>query len=293
MTERYLTEVSYRYAPATMSGQRWKLAYLVRYCEEFGLQHPGELTVEKLWDFHRWTGETYRWGPVTRGNVFQVARRFLLWAHEAGETIWDFSGCPLPSRSSPRPEVPTAEVMRKLLSLPDLATPLGQRDQAILELFYVLGLRRRECFLLNVDDLDLNGPALRVNGKNSRERLVPLSPSVLRALRLYLDDGRQVLLGARSQQALLLSVKTKERLSTSSLFRCVQKYGRQIGLQLRPHLLRHACATHLLEAGMSLRLIGKLLGHTSLGSTCRYTHVSLRELHREHQRYHPRALLRS
>ncbi len=197
--ERYLEWVAPSYAPTTLSGQRYKLKFFLQYCEVRDFEVPGEMTQDKLQAFCHWLEETFSWGPVTRSNVVQVARRFLLWAYEAGETLWDFSDFSLPYASSPRPEIPTIEVMKKLLSLPDLATALGQRDQVLLELLYVLGLRRCECSTLNMSDLDFSQAQVRVTGKGYHERLVPLSPSVVCSLKFYLANGRQLLLGDKNE----------------------------------------------------------------------------------------------
>lgn len=288
--ERYLASVEHRYVPRTLYGKRWYLEHLLRYCDEFDLRHPCEWTADRLRDFHRWTGETYPWGSVTRANAVQAVRSFLLWAYEVGETIVDFKECPLPKSFSPRPDIPTVALMRKLLSLPDTTTPLGQRDQILLELLYVLGLRARECLLLDVSDFNFQKMTVKVTGKGSHQRRVPLSPSVVRALQTYLNDGRRILLGRKSHEALLVSFYTRERIGPTTLGARVRKYSSPLGFKLRPHLLRHACASHLLEAGMSLPLVAELLGHKGIETSAYYTQISLHELHREYRRCHPRAL---
>ena len=227
---------------------------------------------------------------MARRHAIHSARRFLLWAYEAGETLHDLSDFPLPPKHSPPTLVLSVAVMGKLLSLPDCSTAVGQRDQALLELLYVLGLRCRECAQLDFDALDLGQASLRVTGKGGHERLLPVSPRLLATLERYLQDGRRKLSRQGSGPALLLSYKGGARLSKSSIGSRVRKYGRQLGLEIRPHLFRHACATHLFEAGMELALISRLLGHESSESTRRYTRVSPRELRREFRRCHPRAL---
>jgi site-specific recombinase XerD len=218
----------------------------------------------------------------------QSVRLFLLWAYASGETLEDFESFELPKAISAPTPVPSVAAMRKLLILPDVGTALGQRDQVVLELLYVLGLRRSECVDLNVDDVDLSGAVLEVRGKGGHERALPLSSGILDTLRRYLEHGRPALYAGGS--ALIVGKNGCSRLCGHGLAAVLRGYGRRIGLELRPHQLRFACATHLLEAGMEIRLIAALLGHRCLKSTGRYARVSRRELQREFRRCHPRAL---
>jgi site-specific recombinase XerD len=186
--------------------------------------------------------------------------------------------------------VPSIAVMKRLLSLPDLSQPVGCRDRLILELLYVLGLRRRECEALDLDDIDFDGVAPRVHGKGGNERRLPLSAGFLQTLMLYLEVARPAL-ACSGETALLVRVTDGRRLPHGCLYNVIIGYGKRMGLSIHPHQLRHACATHLLEAGMDVHLISELLGHKDLASTKRYTRVSRRKLHSEFRRCHPRALL--
>jgi integrase/recombinase XerC len=291
--DRFLASLEPAYAEATIDKHRDMLGKFILFCQAAGHTTPADITERELEAFYRWLCDSYNWGSVPRRHAIHSARRFLLWAYEAGETWCDLTDFPLPRRYSPPPPVLSVAVMRKLLSLPDQATALGQRDQALLELLYVLGLRCRECAGLNLDDLDLGEATLKVTGKGGHQRLLPVSPGLLATLERYLRSGRRQLCRKELEPAFLLSYKGGGRLTKRSIGRRVRDYGRRLGLEVRPHLFRHACATHLFEAGMELAQIAILLGHVNCQSTTRYTWVSLRELHREFRRCHPRALRES
>jgi site-specific recombinase XerD len=286
--ERYLVAVSPRYAETTLLIHRKQLWKLLAFCETSGLERAADISPHELMAFEAWLRGT---SPLSSGSVslaMASARLFLLWAYEHGETLHDFEAFELPRACSPPTPVPSVTAMRKLLLLPDTGTALGQRDQVVLELLYVLGLRRTECVKLNLDDIDLGQAVLEVRGKGGHERSLPLSSGLLGTLRRYLEHGRPALYAGGS--ALVVGKNGCSRLCGHGLANVLRGYGRRIGLELHPHQLRFACATHLLEAGMEVRLIAALLGHRDLKSTGRYTRVSRHELQRELRRCHPRAL---
>jgi integrase/recombinase XerC len=164
-------------------------------------------------------------------------------------------------------------------------TATTSRDRAVLELFYATGVRVAELAGLSVEDLDLRDGAVRVFGKGSKERIVPVGGKAVRALRAYL--------GGRADGPLFLNGRGG-RLTVRSLHRIVRGRARAAGLSRRvsPHTLRHTFATHLLDAGADLRLIQELLGHSRLGTTQKYTHVTTDRLMKVYDAAHPRALSR-
>jgi integrase/recombinase XerC len=199
----------------------------------------------------------------------------------------------LPTPKAPKrlPQVPTAAELSDMLDqLP--STPQGLRDRVALELLYGCGLRASELVSLNVEDLDLPRRLLRVMGKGGKERVVPFGRKAEEALRAYLPVRSQLRkrLPPQEDEPLLVSLQGR-RLSDRSLRRIVQKATWQLAIaqRLHPHTLRHAFATHLLEAGMDLRAIQELLGHASLATTQRYTHVDLAHLMEVYRKAHPKA----
>ncbi|HPW54349.1 MAG: tyrosine recombinase XerC [Thermoanaerobaculaceae bacterium] len=200
----------------------------------------------------------------------------------------------VPTPRAPRtlPEVVTAPQIGELLgALPD--SPVGRRDRAALELLYGSGLRAAELVGLDLDDVDLGHRLVRVRGKGGKERVVPFGRPAERALRAYLPDRaawRSTATTADSREPVFVNQRGG-RLSDRSLRRILVAAVRLLTSvhHLHPHTLRHAFATHLLEAGMDLRAIQELLGHASLSTTQRYTHLDLAHLLETYRKAHPKA----
>ena len=195
-----------------------------------------------------------------------------------------------PKRSEKLPRVLTAEQMRSLLERIPARTPLELRDRAMLELAYSCGLRCEEIVNLDLGALDFETEQLRVLGKGSKERLLPVGEPAQRALRRYLDKGRRALVADPREQALFLS-KSGRRLSNSDVTRRLGLWTREAALAagVSPHSLRHSFATHLLEGGADLRTIQELLGHASISTTQVYTRVDAARLRDTYAASHPRA----
>ena len=176
------------------------------------------------------------------------------------------------------------------------AKPLRVRDQAILETLYGTGVRVGELAAMSIQDCDLSEASVRVLGKGAKERIVPLGQSALEALQVYLPERRGMLVRAKDgdDDALWLSQRGN-RLSVRQVQNIVRQHGtRGAGRSdLHPHAVRHSCATHLLDAGADLRTIQDLLGHASLSTTQRYTHVSVDRLMEVYDRAHPLARAKS
>jgi integrase/recombinase XerC/integrase/recombinase XerD len=195
-----------------------------------------------------------------------------------------------PKRSEKLPKVLSTEQMRDLLERIPARTPLELRDRAMLELAYSCGLRCEEIVNLDLGALDFESERLRVLGKGSKERLVPVGEPAQRALRRYEERGRRALAVDRRERALFLS-KSGRRLSNSDVTRRLGLWTAQAALAggISPHSLRHSFATHLLEGGADLRTIQELLGHASISTTQIYTRVDAARLRDTYAASHPRA----
>lgn len=220
-----------------------------------------------------------------------LAKTFLVWARDRGYVLLDFSSFPVNRPLQKLHRVPTVEQVNRLLDAPDMTMPEGLRDAVVIEFFYTLGLRSRECIQLDVGHVDLGAGTVRVMGKGSRERLLPMSPRLSALVARYLRDGRPYLRPHHDEPALWIAAQTGRRLSYTTIGQRLARFGDLQGLKVHPHLLRHACATHLLEALAAPENIQQLLGHRRADSTARYAQVRPAELSAEHQRYHPRAHL--
>src|SRR5262245_6963067 len=195
-----------------------------------------------------------------------------------------------PKRDRKLPRVLSREEMQTLLDRIPVRTPLEMRDRAMLELAYSCGLRAEEVVNLNVDAPDFEGERLRIEGKGSKTRLVPMGEPAQAALTRYLERGRPALVGRDGEKALLVS-KSGRRLHPSDVRRRLQRGVREAAIAggVSPHALRQSFATHLLEGGADLRTIQELLGHSNLSTTQVYTQVEPSWLQSQYARSHPRA----
>jgi integrase/recombinase XerC len=251
------------------------------------------------------------WEGVDR----QVLRRYLLWLRQQGYVEASMarklselrSFCrylmqeghltsnPVDVVSSPKvpkrlPRYLKMEEVEALLNAPDVSTPLGQRDRAILELLYAAGVRLSELVSLNLGQLNLEAGQLRVWGKGGKERVVLLGDPAVRALKIYISRGRAQLASEKSKNALFLN-RFGGRLSRRSIGLIIDKYSKLAGLwkKITPHLLRHTFATHMFEGGADLRVVQELLGHAQPTTTEIYTHVTPSRLREVYMKSHPRA----
>jgi site-specific recombinase XerD len=213
---------------------------------------------------------------------------FLVRTERVGQNPADLVSTP--KREEKLPRVLTSEQMRSLLEGIPARTPLELRDRAMLELAYSCGLRCEEIVNLDLGALDFETEQLRVLGKGSKERLVPVGEPAQHALRRYEERGRRALSGDPREQALFLS-KSGRRLSNSDVTRRLGLWVRGAALAggVSPHSLRHSFATHLLEGGADLRAIQELLGHASISTTQVYTRVDAARLRDAYAATHPRA----
>ncbi|MCA9491194.1 MAG: tyrosine recombinase XerC [Myxococcales bacterium] len=226
--------------------------------------------------------------PATLARHVAAIRSYYLWLTELGE----IAASPADDLEPPKvgkhlPRFVSVSKAAELLDETTEAEEAGLRDRAMLEVLYGSGLRVGELCALDTDDVDLAGGLVKVRrGKGGKERHVPLGPAAADAVIAWLDerggDPGPLFLNARGS-----------RVSDRTVRRVVERRGRQAGVSaLHPHALRHSFATHLLDAGADLRAIQEMLGHSSLSTTQRYTHVSVQSLLDTYRQAHPRARLR-
>jgi len=215
--------------------------------------------------------------------------RYLLTTHKISKN-------PLLTMHSPKQEKPlpaflSVDDVFQLLGAIQVKTPLDARDRAALEVFYSSGLRVSELVGLDWADIDFQLGILRVVGKGSKERIVPVGEIALQALRDYaVAQQKKWQVACKGETPVFLNNRGR-RITTRSMARVVEKHLKQAGLAVKmgPHGLRHSFATHLLNSGADLRSIQELLGHASLSTTQRYTHVNLDQLTAVYDKAHPRA----
>ena len=182
------------------------------------------------------------------------------------------------------------ESVDKLLNSPDLKTRFGARDKAMLEILYACGLRVSELVSLKFSQVVIESNFLRVIGKGSKERIIPINDYALTFLKTYIEDFRSEFMKDKKTDSLFLSNRGLE-MTRHSFWHIIKKYALQAGINdhLSPHTLRHAFATHMINNGADLRVVQLLLGHSDLSTTQLYTHIAKNELKELHCKNHPRA----
>ena len=187
------------------------------------------------------------------------------------------------------PEILTLKEIEQILEQPNLQTPLGIRDRAMLETLYATGMRVSELTQLPTHQVNLEGGYVLVYGKGSKERIIPLGGEAMKWVSAYLKTARRIL--SKGKESPFLFVNRSGRGMTRQRFwKSLKEYARRAGLRKRitPHLLRHSFASHLLERGADLRSVQMMLGHVDISTTQIYTHVAGERLKKIHKQYHPR-----
>ena len=275
-------------APLTLAAYKRDLGL---YAHWLAAQHDKALDASTEADLLGYITERHVGTRATTANRrLSVFKRYFRWALREHRIHADPSLRLLTARQPLRvPKSLSEAQVEALLAAPDTERPLGLRDRTMLELMYASGLRVSELVGLKSVHLGLNEGVVRVMGKGSKERLVPFGEEAHAWLRRWLAQGRAQILGARSDDALFVTVRGSG-MTRQMAWTLVKRYARAAGITapLSPHTLRHAFATHLLNHGADLRAVQLLLGHADISTTTIYTHVARERLRQLHARHHPR-----
>ncbi len=260
------------------------------------LQQEGEVLIDQLTihDLRGWLAANYErnLAPATIARRAAAIRTFTLWAHQRKQLAVDV-GAQLvsPKVGKKLPSIlrvdQASELLNNLSSSAD--DPQAIRDSAMLEIMYAAGIRVAELVGLDIDDIDFSRNVLAVTGKGNKQRYVPLGIPAMKALVIYLNEARPNLITKNSGAALFLGLRGKR--IDQRVVRAVvaQVLADNELLDIGPHGFRHSAATHLLEGGADIRSVQELLGHASLATTQRYTHVASERLKSVYNQAHPRA----
>ena len=276
-------------AGATLEAQRHDLERLRRWALAEGLAGPAAVRDRHLRAFL--LDSARELAASSRARLLSTLRSFFRFLQGEGGIGTDPTETIVaPRRGRHLPDVLNVAQVERLLAWGDEASPAGLRDRAALELLYGCGCRVSELCGLDVADLDRAEATVRLRGKGSKERQVPVGEPALEAVAAYLRGGRPRLAGKRPSPALLLNQRGS-RLSRVSIWTLLKKAGAAAGLPatLSPHTLRHSYATHLLEGGADLRVVQELLGHADISTTEIYTHVDRAWLAEAWRSAHPRS----
>lgn len=298
LVEDFLADLTARaYSPRTLEGYRGTLRHLVDFLAQRKVHQIQDVTSQVLAEYQNRLvsvggidgrqltpgSRAFRIGHVRCFFLFLVRRGIILTnpAHDMA-----LPRCP----RRPPTGILDLAAMKRLLLAPDISTPLGLRDRAIVELFYSTGVRVSELVGLDVFDIDLAGGELRVKrGKGGGSRQVPVGPAAVVWVGRYIKEARSRVVGHESQTALFLS-QEGHRMSRRTISTMVATLAKraQIKQRVTPHALRHAFATHMLRGRASLRHLQEMLGHKRLTTTQVYTRLDITDLKRVHRRCHPR-----
>jgi integrase/recombinase XerD len=278
------------HSPTTIESYQRDLRRLLRYAELRGITGPDTVTRAFLRDFI-FTLKDMGLEPATIRRQVSAVHTYFRFLLAEGIVPDDPSDrLETPRRWRTLPDVLSLKEMEAMLASPSVDDPLGWRDRALLELGYGGGLRVSELCGLLVSDLIMTDGLVRVIGKGSKERLVPIGRQVIGAVSVYLNTTRATLDQGRTEGRLILNARGTP-LSRVGAWGIVKEHAQRAGITKRvtPHTLRHTFATHLLEGGADLRAVQEMLGHADLSTTQIYTHVDREYLRSVHRKFHPRA----
>jgi integrase/recombinase XerD len=276
-------------SPRTQEAYRRDLARFAEYAEAKGVTAPVEVNARLLREYVYHLKDLGLSPASIRRNVSAVRTWFRFLTGD-GIVVRDPSErLETPKRWRTLPEVLTVEEVQKLIASPTLDDALVFRDRALLELAYGAGLRVSEWITLGVRDLLLEDGLVRVFGKGSKERLVPIGRSAIGAAAIYLRELRPKLEKGEGKGILFLNARGRP-LTRMGAWKILRGHVERAGItkHVSPHTLRHSFATHLLEGGADLRAVQEMLGHVDIATTQIYTHVDREYLRQVHRSYHPR-----
>jgi integrase/recombinase XerD len=298
----YLDDLGVRnYSHHSIRSRRTHLRYFVVWCDDRGLVWPADITPAVLgryqrWLFHYRTGDGKRLSFRSQNDRLGSVKRFFRWVVRQRVLEWspaDAVELPKVERRLPK-AVLTLEEAERVLAQPDVKTPMGIRDRAIIEVLYSTGIRRQEIVDLDVYSVDLEGGTLTVRqGKGRKDRMIPIGTRALAWVEKYLEEVRPSFAMSPDDGTLFLTTH-RRAFSPERMSLVVREYviAADLGKSGACHLFRHTMATLMLEGGADIRFIQAMLGHADISTTQIYTKVALRKLKEVHERSHPGACLR-
>ena len=277
-------------SPLTLEAYRRDVERLVDYMRVKGAASPIDITSRLLRDFVYHLKDLGLAPASIRRNISAVRTYFRFLLSDGVVTRDPSERLETPRRWRTLPDVLTVPEISRLLAAPTLDDPLAFRDRAMLEIAYGAGLRVSEWISIGVRDVLFEDKLVRVFGKGSKERLVPIGRSAIGAVATYVRELRPRLEKGSGKGVLFLNARG-EPLSRMGAWKILRRYVERAGIQkaVSPHTLRHSFATHLLEGGADLRAVQEMLGHADISTTQIYTHVDSEYLRQVHKQYHPRA----
>jgi len=276
-------------SPRTIEAYRRDIERLVEYARAHTAPAPADISSKLLRAFVFHLKDLGLSPSSIRRNISAIRTYFRFLLAEGAATRDPSERLETPKKWRTLPEVLSVEEISRLLAAPTLDDPLAFRDRAMLELAYGAGLRVSEWITISVRDVMLEDKLVRVFGKGSKERLVPIGRSAIGALATYTRELRPRLEKGAGKGVLFLNARG-EPLTRMGAWKILRRYVERADIEkhVSPHTLRHSFATHLLEGGADLRAVQEMLGHADISTTQIYTHVDREYLRQVHRQYHPR-----
>jgi integrase/recombinase XerD len=274
----------------TIESYQSDILSLFRFLEEYGIDDPSEIGYENLIAFFKAlknaglnSRSAARYYSSLKGFFKYLAVNKYIEANPIEKV-------PAPKLAKNLPSVLSINEVDSILSKPETANKLGLRDKAVLETFYACGIRVSELINLKLSDIFLKDEVIRVLGKGSKERLVPIGSSAIEWINNYLMHSRLLLEKKAKSGNFLFLNNHGTKLSRMGIWKIVNRYVIEAGIlkEVHPHTFRHSFATHLLEGGADLRAVQEMLGHADISTTQIYTHIDREYIKQVHKDFHPR-----
>jgi integrase/recombinase XerD len=274
----------------TVSSYKIDINAFISFLKDSGIDDPSDISSDHISSFFKTLIELGLLGSSS-ARYFSSLKGFFLYLLKNKYIVKN----PIEKITAPRiskklPGVLDVSEVEKILSAPDTEDKLSLRDKAMLELFYACGTRVSELINIKVNDLFFEDEIIRVFGKGSKERLIPIGSSAVKWVGEYLKKSRPLLMKkSRSENNLFLNSRGS-KLSRMGVWKIIDRYVKQAGIEkdVHPHTFRHSFATHLLEGGADLRAVQEMLGHADISTTQIYTHIDRDYIKQVHKQYHPR-----
>jgi len=274
----------------TVSSYKIDINAFISFLKDSGIDDPSDISSDHIGSFFKTLKELGLLGSSS-ARYFSSLKGFFLYLLKNKYIVKN----PIEKITAPRiskklPGVLDVSEVEKILSAPDANDKLGLRDKAMLELFYACGTRVSELINIKVNDLFFEDEIIRVFGKGSKERLIPVGSSAVKWVGEYLKKSRPLLMKKSKSENNLFLNSRGSKLSRMGVWKIIDRYVKQAGIEkdVHPHTFRHSFATHLLEGGADLRAVQEMLGHADISTTQIYTHIDRDYIKQIHKQFHPR-----
>ncbi len=274
----------------TIAAYKNDLTSFFRYLNNFGISDPSDISYQHLSSFFKAlnnigiaSSSAARYYSSVKGFFHYLVKNNYINSNPVEKLS-------LPKLKKSLPTVLSVREVDQILSQPDIENKLGLRDKAVLELLYACGTRVSELINLKISDLYFSEEIIRVFGKGSKERLIPVGSSAINWVNKYLVESRVLIQKKIKSENYVFLNNRGSKLSRMGIWKIVNRYSAEAGMskQIHPHTFRHSFATHLLEGGADLRAVQEMLGHVDISTTQIYTHIDQEYIKQVHKDYHPR-----